>query len=60
MSYIQDNEVLLTGIFRYTDTWPLATHLVSSGQVDVDSLVTGRYGLTTPPRRSTPTPTRRA
>lgn len=45
VSYIQDNEILLTGIFRYTDTWPLAAHLVASGQVDVDSLVTGRYDL---------------
>lgn len=42
---IQDREITLTGIFRYTDTWPLAAHLVSSGQVDVDSLVTGRYDL---------------
>lgn len=42
---IQDRELTLTGIFRYTGTWPLAAHLVSSGQVDVDSLVTGRYPL---------------
>ncbi len=42
---IQDRELTLTGIFRYTDTWPLAAHLVASGQVDLDSLVTGRYGL---------------
>lgn len=45
VSFIQDNEVSLTGIFRYTDTWPLAIHLIASGQVDVDSLVTGRYDL---------------
>lgn len=45
VSFIQDNEVSLTGIFRYTSTWPLAIHLVSSGQVDVDSLVTGRFDL---------------
>ncbi len=42
---IQDRELTLTGIFRYTGTWPLAAHLVASGQVDLDSLVTGRYGL---------------
>lgn len=42
---IMDREITLTGIFRYTDTWPLAAHLVSSGQVDLDSLVTGRFGL---------------
>ena len=42
---IQDRELTLTGIFRYTGTWPLAAHLVASGQVDLDSLVTGRYRL---------------
>ncbi len=42
---IQDRELTLTGIFRYTGTWPLAAHLVASGQVDLDRLVTGRYGL---------------
>jgi len=42
---IQDRELVLTGVFRYTGTWPLAAHLVASGQVDLDSLVTGRYGL---------------
>ena len=45
VSFVQDNEITLTGIFRYTDTWPLAIHLIASGQVDVDSLVTGRYDL---------------
>lgn len=45
VSVIQDREISVTGIFRYTDTWPLAIHLVASGQVDVDSLVTGRFDL---------------
>ena len=31
--------------FRYTDTWPAAIHMVASGAVDLDSLVTGRFGL---------------
>jgi len=42
---IQNKELIVTGIFRYTDTWPVATHLVASKQVDLDSLVTSRFGL---------------
>jgi L-iditol 2-dehydrogenase len=42
---IRDRELLITGVFRYTNTWPLAIELVASGKVDLDSLVTGRYGL---------------
>ncbi|WP_380166447.1 NAD(P)-dependent alcohol dehydrogenase [Jannaschia sp. R86511] len=42
---IQDRELVVTGVFRYTGTWPLAAHLVASGQVDLDCLVTGRHGL---------------
>lgn len=45
VEHIQNNEVWVTGIFRYSDTWPAAIHLVSSGQVDLDALITGRYGL---------------
>ncbi|MGH3675099.1 MAG: NAD(P)-dependent alcohol dehydrogenase [Mycobacterium sp.] len=45
ISYIQNMEITVTGVFRYTDTWPTAIHLVTSGAVDLDSLVTGRYDL---------------
>jgi L-iditol 2-dehydrogenase len=38
-------EITVTGVFRYTDTWPAAIHLVSSGAIDLDNLVTGRYDL---------------
>ena len=38
-------EINLTGVFRYTDTWPAAIHLVSTGAVDLDGMVTGRYDL---------------
>ena len=45
IGYIQFMEITVTGVFRYTDTWPAAVHLVSSGAVDLDSLVPGRYDL---------------
>jgi len=45
IEHIQNLEISVTGIFRYTDTWPAAIHLVASGQVDLDSLVTGRFDL---------------
>lgn len=45
IEHIQNYEINVTGIFRYTDTWPAAIHLVASGMVDLDSLVTGRFGL---------------
>ena len=42
---IQVREVTLTGIFRYVDTWPVAISLAATGRVDLDALVTARYGL---------------
>jgi L-iditol 2-dehydrogenase len=45
VEHIQNYEINVTGIFRYTDTWPAAIHLVASGLVELDSLVTGRFGL---------------
>ena len=42
---IQTRELKLTGVFRYTGTWPTAIHLVASKQVDLASLVTGRFDL---------------
>lgn len=38
-------ELNVTGIFRYTGTWPIARSLVESGQVELDSLVTHVYGI---------------
>jgi L-iditol 2-dehydrogenase len=45
LSVVQEHELVLTGTFRYANTWPTAIALVASGKVDVDRLVTGRYGL---------------
>ena len=45
LPYVQDHELVLTGAFRYANTWPTAIALAASGQVDLDALVTGRYGL---------------
>lgn len=42
---IQNRELVVTGIFRYANTWPTAIDLVSTGRVDLDSLVTGSYAL---------------
>src|SRR5919112_1414439 len=45
VSRIQERELTLTGTFRYAHTWPTAIALAASGRVQLDSLVTGHYGL---------------
>ncbi|MGA5303224.1 NAD(P)-dependent alcohol dehydrogenase [Nucisporomicrobium flavum] len=42
---LQMREIVLTGVFRYANTWPTAIHLAASGRVDLDALVTAHYGL---------------
>jgi L-iditol 2-dehydrogenase len=42
---IQNRELILTGVFRYANTWPTAIELVRSGRVDLDTMVTARYPL---------------
>lgn len=45
LSYVQDRELVITGAFRYANTWPAAIELAASGRVDLDTLVTGHFGL---------------
>jgi L-iditol 2-dehydrogenase len=42
---IQQRELVLTGVFRYANTWPLAIHLAATGQASLDSMVTSHHGL---------------
>ena len=45
LSLLQNRELVLQGVFRYANTWPLAIELATSGAVDLDSMVTARFGL---------------
>lgn len=45
VSFIQNREIWLSGVFRYTNTWPLAIQLIAEGKVDLDVLVTGKFAL---------------
>ena len=45
LAVVQERELLVTGTFRYANTWPTAIALVAAGRIDLDVLVTGHYGL---------------
>lgn len=45
VSHIQNNEIWVTGVFRYANTWPTGIDLVASGKVNLDALVTHTFGL---------------
>ncbi|MDO5753071.1 NAD(P)-dependent alcohol dehydrogenase [Arthrobacter sp.] len=42
---VQGRELMITGTFRYSNTWPTAIALAASGQVDLDGLVTSTHSL---------------
>ena len=45
VGYIAAHEIQVTGIFRYTHTWPLAMGMVADGSVNLDAMVTGAFTL---------------
>jgi L-iditol 2-dehydrogenase len=44
LAHVQQHELVVTGTFRYANTWPTATAL-AGGDVELDRLVTHRFGL---------------
>lgn len=45
LSRVQDRELVVTGSFRYANTWPTAVALAASGAVNLDAVVTGHFTL---------------
>lgn len=45
LGHVQGHEIEVTGTFRYANTWPTAIALAASGEVNLDRLVTHRFGL---------------
>lgn len=45
LARIQSREVWVTGTFRYAHTYPVAIALISSGSIDLESLVDARFTL---------------
>ena len=45
LSTIQERELVVTGTFRYANTWPTAIGLVAAGRVHLDRLVSSRHTL---------------
>ena len=47
LARIQNREICVTGTFRYAHTYPVAISLLSSGGIDLESLVDARFTLQT-------------
>jgi L-iditol 2-dehydrogenase len=45
LAHVQNFEIEITGTFRYANTWPTAIALAAGGEVNLDRLVTHRFGL---------------
>ncbi|WP_158881626.1 NAD(P)-dependent alcohol dehydrogenase [Amycolatopsis anabasis] len=45
LAHVQGFELEVTGTFRYANTWPTAIALAAGGEIDLDRLVTHRFGL---------------
>lgn len=45
LAHVQSHEIEVTGTFRYANTWPTAISLAASGEVDLERLISHRYGL---------------
>lgn len=45
VSWIQEKELTVTGVFRYANCFPLAIDFIATGKVLVEPLISGRYSL---------------
>ncbi len=44
-SWVQEKELVITGVFRYANCFPVAIELLAAGRVRVEALISGRYPL---------------